>query len=59
MRFVFLALALLMFFIWLGAFVVFHIAVAIIHVLLVLAIVFFVIHLMGRIRTKRKNTGHT
>ena len=52
MRFVFLALALLMFFIWIGAFVVFHVAAAIVHVLLVLAIVFFIIHIMGRIRTE-------
>ena len=46
MRFVFLVLALLLFFTWIGAFVVFHVAGALIHVLLVLALVFFVIHLI-------------
>jgi hypothetical protein len=48
MRFAFLALALVFFFIWIGAFVVYHVASALLHLLLVLAIVFFVIHLVGR-----------
>ena len=45
MRFVFLGLALVLFFTWIGAFVVFHIAAALIHLLLILAVIFFVIHL--------------
>jgi hypothetical protein len=53
MRFVFLALAFLMLFIWIGAFIVFHVAAAIVHVLLVLAIVFFVVHII------RGRTGQT
>jgi hypothetical protein len=47
MRFVFLGLALVFFFAWIGAFVVFHVAAAIIHVLLILAVVFLVIHLFS------------
>jgi hypothetical protein len=47
MRFLFVALGFLMFFIWIGAFVVFHVTAAIIHVLLVLAIVFFIIHIIN------------
>jgi Family of unknown function (DUF5670) len=45
MRFIFLAFALLLFFTWIGAFVVFHVAAALIHLLLVLAVIFFLIHL--------------
>jgi hypothetical protein len=45
MRFVFLALALILFFAWIGAFVVFHVAGALIHLLIILAVVFLVIHL--------------
>jgi hypothetical protein len=47
MRFVFLSLALLFFFTWIGAFVVFHVAAAMIHLLLILALVFLVIHLFN------------
>jgi hypothetical protein len=47
MRFIFLALALILFFTWIGAFVVFHVAAALIHLLLVLAVVFLVIHLFS------------
>jgi Family of unknown function (DUF5670) len=45
MRFLFLAFALLLFFTWIGAFVVFHVAAALIHLLLILAVIFFLIHL--------------
>jgi Family of unknown function (DUF5670) len=45
MRFLFLALALLLFFTWIGAFVVFHVAAALIHLLLIVAVVFLLIHL--------------
>jgi hypothetical protein len=47
MRFIFLALALVLFFTWIGAFVVFHVAAALIHLLLILAVVFLVIHLFS------------
>jgi hypothetical protein len=51
MRFLFLGLALVLFFAWIGAFVVFHIAAALIHLLLILAVVFLVIHLFKERRT--------
>lgn len=45
MRFgLFLALAILLFFVWAGAFVVFHVAGFLIHLLLLLAVIFLVIH---------------
>ena len=47
MRFMFLALALLLFFTWLGAFVVFHVAAALIHLVLVLAVIFLLVHLFS------------
>lgn len=51
MRFVFLTLALLLFFTWIGAFVIFHVAGALIHFLLILAVVLFVVHLVSGRRT--------
>jgi Family of unknown function (DUF5670) len=51
MRLAFLVIALLLFFTWIGAFVVFHVAAALVHVLLVLALVFFAIHLFSGRRT--------
>jgi hypothetical protein len=50
MRFLFLALALLFFFTWIGAFIVFHVAAALIHLLLILAVIFILVHLFGRRR---------
>ena len=47
MRFMFLALALLLFFAWIGAFIVFHVAGALIHLFLVLAVVLFLVHLFS------------
>lgn len=47
MRFIFLLLALLMLFVWIGAFVVFHVAAFFVHVFLIFAVVFFVIHLVS------------
>jgi hypothetical protein len=47
MRFIFLMLALLMFFVWVGAFVVFHVAALFIHILLALALIFLVIHIVS------------
>jgi hypothetical protein len=47
MRFIFLLLALFLFFAWIGAFVVFHVSAAMIHLLLVLAVVFVIVHLFS------------
>jgi len=47
MRFLFLAVALILFFMWIGAFVVFHVAAALIHLLLILAVIFFIVHLVS------------
>ncbi len=48
MRYGFLALALILFFAWIGAFLVFHVVGALIHLLLILALIAFVIHLFRR-----------
>jgi hypothetical protein len=47
----FLGLALLLFFLWIGGFVFFHVAGFLIHLLLVFAVVFLVIHLFTGART--------
>ena len=47
MRYAFLALALIFFFVWIGAFVMFHVAGALVHVLLVVALILFVVHLVS------------
>jgi Family of unknown function (DUF5670) len=47
MRFIFLALAVGLFFTWIGAFLVFHVAAALIHLLLILAVIFLVVHLFN------------
>ncbi len=46
MRFIFLALALMFVFIWAFAFIAFHVASFFIHILLILAAIFFVVHLV-------------
>lgn len=51
MRSIFLALALLMLFAWIGAFIVFHVVAFFVHILLVLALIFIVIHLVSGRRT--------
>jgi hypothetical protein len=51
MRYIFLTLAILMLFVWLGAFVLYHVAGAFIHIFLVLALIFFVVHLVRPRRT--------
>jgi hypothetical protein len=51
MRFAFLSLALLFFFTWIGAFIVFHVAAAMIHLLLIVAVVFLLIHLFSSRRS--------
>jgi hypothetical protein len=45
-RFVFLGLALIFVLIWAFAFVAFHVAGFLIHIFLILAVVFFVVHLL-------------
>ena len=50
MRFGFLVIALLLFFAWIGAFIVFHVVGALIHLLLLFALIFIVIHLFSRRR---------
>jgi hypothetical protein len=45
MRYGFLALAFILVFAWIGAFLVFHVVGALIHILLILALIAFVIHL--------------
>jgi hypothetical protein len=47
MRYGFLALAFILFFAWIGAFLVFHVVAALIHILLILALIAFVIHLFS------------
>ncbi|HEY6128732.1 MAG TPA: lmo0937 family membrane protein [Candidatus Acidoferrum sp.] len=47
----FLLMAILLLFAWVGAFVMFHVASALIHVLLVLALLSFVFHLITGRRT--------
>ena len=47
----FLGIAMLLIVIWVCAFVVFHVAGAIIHLLLLLAIISFVVHLFRGSRT--------
>jgi hypothetical protein len=51
MRFVFLILAFLMLFAWIGAFLVYHVAGGLIHVFLVIAIILFAVHLLRGSRT--------
>ncbi|MGC1686601.1 MAG: lmo0937 family membrane protein [Candidatus Acidiferrales bacterium] len=46
MRYAFLVLAAFLAIIWVFAFLTFHIVGAFIHILLVLAVVFFIIHLL-------------
>ena len=47
MRFAFLGLALVFFFVWIGAFLMFHIASGMIHILLLLAAAAFIVHLVS------------
>jgi hypothetical protein len=48
MRFLFLALAILLMIGWLCAFVFLHVASAMIHLLLLFALVAFIVHLLAR-----------
>jgi hypothetical protein len=47
MRFAFLLLAVLFFFVWIGAFVMYHVAGFAIHVLLLAALILFVAHFVS------------
>lgn len=51
MRFIFLALAVLLIIAWLCAFVLLHVASAMIHLLLLLAIIAFIVHFVSRPKT--------
>jgi hypothetical protein len=52
MRFIWLLLAFLLFFAWIGGFVVYHTAGFLIHLLLIFAVISIIIHLVsGRART--------
>ncbi len=46
MRFIFLGLALMFLLVWVFAFVAFHVAGFLIHIFLILALIFFVVHLL-------------
>lgn len=45
MRYLFLAMAILLFFVWVSAFLIFHIVGALIHLVLLVALVLFIVHL--------------
>jgi hypothetical protein len=47
----FLAIALLLFILWIGGFVVFHVAGGLIHILLVIAVISLIVHLFTGART--------
>jgi hypothetical protein len=47
----FLGAAFLLFLLWIGAFVVFHVAGFLIHVLLILAVLFLIVHFFTRKKT--------
>jgi uncharacterized membrane protein YtjA (UPF0391 family) len=47
MRYALLGIALVLFFVWIGAFVVFHVAGALIHLVLLVAVILFVVHLIA------------
>lgn len=51
MRYLLLAIAILLFFVWIAAFLLFHIVGALIHLLLVAALILFVVHLFSRRRS--------
>lgn len=46
MRFIFLGLAILFVFIWVVSFIAFHVAGFLIHLFLILALIFFVVHFL-------------
>jgi Family of unknown function (DUF5670) len=50
-RYGLLALAFLLFFVWIGAFLVFHVVGFFIHIVLIVAVILFVVHLFSPRRT--------
>jgi hypothetical protein len=47
MRYLFLIFAFVLFFVWIGSFVLFHVAGALIHIVLLVALVLFIAHFFG------------
>jgi Family of unknown function (DUF5670) len=47
----FLAIAILLFILWIGGFLVFHVASGLIHLLLVIAVISLIVHLFTGART--------
>ncbi len=47
MRYALLGIALVLFFTWIGAFLVFHVVGALIHLVLIVAVILFVFHLLS------------
>jgi len=47
----FLAIAILLFILWIGGFVVFHVASGLIHLLLLIAVISLIVHLFTGART--------
>jgi hypothetical protein len=47
----FLAIALLLFILWIGGFLVFHVASGLIHILLLIAVISLIVHLFTGART--------
>ena len=47
MRYALLGIALVLFFTWIGAFLVFHVVGALIHLVLLVAVILFVLHLFA------------
>ncbi|HEX4002974.1 MAG TPA: DUF5670 family protein [Candidatus Acidoferrales bacterium] len=46
LRYIFLGFAILFIFIWALAFIAFHVASLLIHLFLILAVIFFIVHLL-------------
>jgi hypothetical protein len=53
--FIWLALALLLLFAWIGSFIMYHVAGFLIHLLLIFALISFAIHLFTGRRTTRRS----
>jgi hypothetical protein len=47
----FLAIAILLFILWIGGFLVFHVASGLIHILLLIAVISLIVHLFTGART--------
>src|SRR5258706_917758 len=57
--FIWLALALLLLFAWIGSFVMYHVAGFLIHLLLIFALISLVIHLLTGRRVTRRSAGRS